>query len=185
MRRAMTCALAAAALMSAVVAPSVGAATAKPTTYVVVYKEGATLQQGRAAVKAAGGTVLKETKAIGVASVTSSNPRFIADVAAQRALVGAARNEPIGFAPGAHPKRYDVEKETGGLTGATAGATARNGAAAAAIAGDPLSPLQWDMRMIPATPEGSYAVQQGSHDVLVGVMDTGIDGSHPDIAANF
>jgi subtilisin family serine protease len=39
--------------------------------------------------------------------------------------------------------------------------------------------------MIHATPEGSYAVQQGSHDVLVGVMDTGIDGSHPDIAANF
>jgi len=45
--------------------------------------------------------------------------------------------------------------------------------------------LQWDMRMIHATVDGSYAVNQGSKDVLVGVMDTGIDGSHPDIAPNF
>src|SRR3954447_957984 len=41
------------------------------------------------------------------------------------------------------------------------------------------------MQMIHATPEGSYAVNQGSKGVLVGVMDTGVDGSHPDIAPNF
>ena len=39
--------------------------------------------------------------------------------------------------------------------------------------------------MIGATPEGSYAAQQGSKDVIVAVIDTGIDGSHPDIAPNF
>ena len=39
--------------------------------------------------------------------------------------------------------------------------------------------------MIDATPDGSYAVQQGSKDVIVAVIDTGIDGSHPDIAPNF
>jgi hypothetical protein len=44
---------------------------------------------------------------------------------------------------------------------------------------------QWDMRMIGATPDGSYGVQQGSHAVRVGIIDTGIDGSHPDVAPNF
>jgi subtilisin family serine protease len=41
------------------------------------------------------------------------------------------------------------------------------------------------MQLIGATPTGSYAHDQGSHAVRVGVMDTGVDGKHPDIAANF
>ena len=39
--------------------------------------------------------------------------------------------------------------------------------------------------MIHATADGSYARQQGRQDVLVGIIDTGVDGSHPDIAPNF
>jgi lantibiotic leader peptide-processing serine protease len=39
--------------------------------------------------------------------------------------------------------------------------------------------------MMGATPDGSYGVQQGSHAVRVGIIDTGIDGSHPDVAPNF
>jgi subtilisin family serine protease len=53
------------------------------------------------------------------------------------------------------------------------------------VTDDPLAELQWDMQMIHATSDGSYAVTQGTHDVRVGVIDTGIDGSHPDIAPNF
>ncbi len=41
------------------------------------------------------------------------------------------------------------------------------------------------MRQIGATPQGSYAVNRGSKKVLVGVIDTGVDGTHPDIAPNF
>ena len=41
------------------------------------------------------------------------------------------------------------------------------------------------MRQIGATSTGSYAVQPGNQGVLVGVIDTGIDGTHPDIAPNF
>jgi subtilisin family serine protease len=41
------------------------------------------------------------------------------------------------------------------------------------------------MKLIGATPGGSYARQQGSHAVRVGIIDTGVDGNHPDIAPNF
>ena len=39
--------------------------------------------------------------------------------------------------------------------------------------------------MIHATANGSYKEQPGSKRVLVGILDTGIDGNHPDIAPNF
>ena len=39
--------------------------------------------------------------------------------------------------------------------------------------------------MIGATPSGSYAKAPGTHQVRVGILDTGVDGSHPDIAPNF
>ena len=61
----------------------------------------------------------------------------------------------------------------------------RQVAPANAAAGEPLANLQWDMKMIGATPDGSYAVNPGNKGVLVGIIDTGIDGTHPDIAPNF
>ncbi len=51
------------------------------------------------------------------------------------------------------------------------------------IGPEPLSPCQWDMRAIGATPAGSYAVNRGA-GVRVGVMDTGIDLTHGDIMPN-
>ena len=48
--------------------------------------------------------------------------------------------------------------------------------------GDPLSGLQWDMRQIHA-PE-AHAITGGSPEVLVGDIDTGLDYTHPDLAAN-
>ena len=63
--------------------------------------------------------------------------------------------------------------------------TARRSKAAAVPAPEPLANRQWDMRQIGATPTGSYARQPGKRTVLVGVIDTGIDGSHPDVAPNF
>jgi subtilisin family serine protease len=41
------------------------------------------------------------------------------------------------------------------------------------------------MRMLGATPDGSYRIERGNHTVVVGIIDTGVDGRHPDIAPNF
>jgi lantibiotic leader peptide-processing serine protease len=49
----------------------------------------------------------------------------------------------------------------------------------------PFADKQWDMRMIDATPSGSYRVDQGRAGVLVGIIDSGIDGNHPDLRDNF
>lgn len=51
------------------------------------------------------------------------------------------------------------------------------------IGPEPLSPCQWDMRAISATPTGSYAVNRGK-GARVGVMDTGIDLTNTDIMPN-
>ena len=57
--------------------------------------------------------------------------------------------------------------------------------AATAVTAEPLAGLQWDMAQIHATAEGSYRVQPGNRGVRVGILDTGVDGTHPDIAPNF
>jgi lantibiotic leader peptide-processing serine protease len=124
--------------------------------------------------------VIAENRAVGLATVRSANPQFLASANSEAALVGAARNRPVGFAPtDSQPPRYDVEREEGIAAGRA------QGGASGAAAGDALSGLQWDMRQIRATVDGSYSVQRGSHDVRVGIIDTGIDGSHPDLARNF
>src|SRR3954454_9900363 len=185
MRRAMLAALVVAAASAVFMVPSVGAEAGTETTYVVVYDAGASPAAARAAVAAAGGRIVREQKAIGVASVVSSNRRFAAEVSAAKAVYGAARNRPIGYAPPtARPKRFQLESERGGALGTSRAARARS-SQAPEVAGDPLTGLQWDMQMIHATPDGSYAEQKGTPEVAVGVMDTGIDGSHPDIAPNF
>jgi lantibiotic leader peptide-processing serine protease len=49
--------------------------------------------------------------------------------------------------------------------------------------GEPLGACQWDMALINASDSGSYALATGK-GVKVGMIDTGIDFDHPDIAPN-
>jgi len=147
--------------------------------YVVQYEHGASLAEGRAAVRAAGGRVVDELSAIGVAKVTSRNGRFILDAAAQDALAGVARNRVIGYSDPALREKVDEVEALG------AARSARSARVAVTAAAEPLADLQWGMDMIGATADGSHAVQPGRPEVLVGIIDTGIDGSHPDIAPSF
>jgi subtilisin family serine protease len=164
---------------------------APSSSYLVLYKNGTSLASARLAVRAAGGTLVRENRRVGVATATSSSPTFAADLLRQGVVAGVARNKPVGYnAPALRQKRL-AERLTAAERATVR--TLRSGAAAPAAkpptpappAADPLAGLQWDMAMIHATPAGSYGVTQGDPRVLVGVLDTGIDGSHPDIAPNF
>ena len=162
-------------------------ATADQSTqrdYVVVYKQGASAQDARTAIAAAGGRIVSENADIGVATVRSTDASFEDRAAQQGALEGAAPEQPIGQAPpDAVVKRDAIEKSGGDKPGK--GPKAPKVSRQGRVTPDPLAGLQWDMQQIGATADGSYKRQQGSHDVRVGIMDTGIDGSHPDIAPNF
>jgi subtilisin family serine protease len=170
-------------LTLALAAATATADSGKTREYVVVYDQGATAAQGRDAVKAAGGTVVSDNAAIGVATVKSKRSDFIALADRQSALDGAAANDAIGRAPQERQAKWSAIEKVRAQGKAAKPAKARK--ATKGIAPEPLAGQQWDMKMIGATPDGSYARQQGSHAVRVGVIDTGIEGSHPDIAPNF
>src|SRR5690348_11191629 len=153
-------------------------ATADQSTqrdYVVVYKQGVNAQDARSAIAAAGGRIVSENADIGVATVRSTDATFEDRAAQQGALEGAAPEQPIGHAqPDSVKKREAVERPGGDQRGK--GPKAPKAKKSGKVTPDPLAGLQWDMQQIGATADGSYKRQQGSHDVRVGVMDTGIDG---------
>lgn len=166
-------------------APSAAAPerVARADGYIVLYQSEASLAAARMAVRAAGGMLVRENHRIGVATATSVNPRFAADLMRQAAIAGVARDKPVSrTAPARRIKRDVVEYLTAAERKSARRAIARRSAAPAA---EPLAALQWDMAMIHATADGSYAAQPGDQRVLVGILDTGVDGTHPDIAPNF
>jgi subtilisin family serine protease len=162
---------------------SAGAASAQSTTreFLVLYKAGASPAAARAAIKAAGGTVVRENTAVGLATVRTSAAGFKQAVARQSAIAGVAGNRAIGVSPkggSVKAKKDAVETEARGARGVAKRAKHAPNA-------DPLAGLQWDMAQIDATTDGSYRVERGDRRVRVGIMDTGVDGAHPDIARNF
>jgi subtilisin family serine protease len=161
---------------AALVVPTAQAAKGKGkrTTYLVLYKKGTSIKAAHRAIRRSGGRIISENRKVGIALVSTRAKRFKTRAGRSASVAGVARNRSIGRS---HPKRTFERIRDG------------RGAAARRVPpvsdGDPFTPLQWDMQLIDATPTGSYRYEQGSRAVRVGVIDTGIDGSHPDIAPNF
>lgn len=154
--------------------------------YVVLYAAGVAPSAARAAITAAGGRIIHENTAIGLATVrtTRHDGFFLRAVRRDPALAGATINVPLGRVPVA---TLDERGTTDGTREVEPGTQPNGGAAndTPQTGTDPLGTLQWDMRAIGATADGAHATQSGDSRVLVGVIDSGIDGSHPDIAPNF
>src|SRR4051812_7221982 len=183
--------LAVSAVAALLVSTSAGAAarqSAAEQEFVVVYAEGVSAQAAHAAVASAGGTIVKENAEVGVATVRSGNGHFVADATAAPAIDGAAHNQVIGAVPdraaaAGQAKKFDPAQAD--LQAATASrGSGHHPGPGGRRREEPLAGLQWDMKQIGATARGSYRHEQG-RGVRVGIIDTGVDGTHPDIAPNF
>ena len=128
------------------------------------------------AIAAAGGTVVISYDQIGVIVVHSQNPEFAKTIRTVRGVVsaGATRTAPLSV-------QTDTSVDEGGQS--LSAAEAQAAAAQATDGQDPLEPLQWDLPAIKA--DKAHEKTLGSSKVTVGVIDTGVDDTHPDLAPNF
>ena len=134
----------------------------------------------RAIVKA-DGTVVQAWPQIGVVVAHSTNGDFRSDVlagadGARVESVGATRTVPVSEgAPGVGGTTAYTEDKPHG-PGRTF-----DGSIVGATVADPREGEQWDMAMIKA--DQAHAVTDGRKGVVVGVLDSGVDVAHPDLAA--
>jgi subtilisin family serine protease len=148
-----------------------GAGATATSTYLVVYKGSSVPAGAASSIQQAGGSVVYSYDKIGVVVASSSDPSFASNALMDSSVAGASAT--AGFATS-----LDSIEGSGG-TGDGA-APVQTGTPAAGS--DPLSGLQWDMAQI-HDPE-ARAVNGGSPSILVGDIDTGLDYTHPDLAAN-
>ncbi|MFI5704317.1 S8 family peptidase [Streptomyces xanthochromogenes] len=158
------------------VAPKAAATAGPELSYIVNVRPG----QGNSArvqraVAQAGGSVLQAYDRIGVLVVHSANADFAKTIRKVRGVdsAGATRTAPL-------PAQSTTD------VGSPKHLTAEDLKAASAKAApgeDPLEPLQWDLKAIKA--DKAHEKTLGSSKVTVGVIDTGVDDTHPDIAPNF
>jgi len=162
--------------VTALLGAPVTALGGEQSTYVVVAERGASTNDAVGAIRAAGGTVVSRNDAIGTLKVTASSANFIETVSASAAIYAATGERPIGRIPDAQPvKAPDAEVET--IHEGSPGGP-RHGGSTADM--DPLDPLAWGLSMVRS--DLAREVNAGDARVLVGILDSGIDASHPDLA---
>ncbi len=150
------------------------AQAAGSTEYVISYQGDASA--AASAVTGAGGQVIDVNEDVGIALVTSDDAGFLAAVQATDAVTAAARNHSVGTSRLGQPHRFAEERPS------AADRTAAVAAAAPAGSTEPFTDRQWDMDQIDAPEAHATATGDG---VTVGIIDTGVDATHPDLAPNF
>ena len=159
------------AIMFSVGAQAAPARAGTMQTYIVLYKQQAVPSNAASVIANAGGTLVYSYSAIGVVIARSDNSSFRANLLRDKRVEGVSSTASFAVRVGGNL----VEEES--LEALTA-----EQLNASPIDDEPLGYLQWDMRQI-HVPE-AHAITTGSPSVLVGDLDTGLDWSHPDLAAN-
>jgi subtilisin family serine protease len=172
--------LAGAAVANGQDAPASSKKDGEKLSYVVnTAADAGTIKRVKKEIAKADGKVVTAYEKIGVIVAHSSNAEFGDKMRAVKGVdtAGATRTAPLkaaGTTDVGKPKYLKVPKSA---TGADARAKAQ------AEGKEPLESLQWDKRAIKA--DKASKVNEGSKDVTVGVIDTGVDDTHPDLKANF
>lgn len=154
-----------AALMGSAAVSTSAQAAGPDSSYLVLAPQGTSTAKALGRVTAAGGTVVADYRQIGVLVVRSTNPAF-SSAATGPGVESVASTTGLGTA-------LDDDTTVGTVTSGTVKATGDP-------TGEPLFGSQWDMTQIDV-PE-AHAVTTGSSDVVVGVLDSGISSTHPDLA---
>ncbi|MGV9267720.1 S8 family peptidase [Kitasatospora sp. NPDC003701] len=165
-------ALAAAGALALPAGTAVAATGAEPTTgpllsYVVnTQANHGQVQKVEKAVTTLGGSVVYSYEQIGVVIARSTDTQFAAKLRKAKGVqsVGTSRTKGI---TAAETQKAEVAAEP--VTAAAAGE-------------EPYWANQWDMRQIGV--DKAHKLSLGSRNVTVGVLDSGIDGTHEDLAAN-
>ncbi|MEV0156738.1 S8 family serine peptidase [Micromonospora sp. NPDC050686] len=141
------------------------AAVGPDTTFLVLAPQGGKTDKAAARVAAAKGTVVASYDQIGVLVARSTNPNFATQVAGA-GVESVASTAGLGTAL---DEGETVEVSAADVAAATGDPTK-----------EPMYGQQWDMDMI-HVPQ-AHAVNAGSPNVVVGVLDSGISSTHPDLA---
>jgi lantibiotic leader peptide-processing serine protease len=136
--------------------------------YLVLYKGQAVPSDAASTISKAGGTLVYAYNQIGVAIARSDSTSFRDNLLKDSRIENASPT--AGFATQLPNEQAD------------AGGPPDAGLPSSPASEDPLFPLQWDMRQINA--DDAHAITGGSPSALVGDIDTGLDYTHPDLAAN-
>ncbi|MBH1936451.1 S8 family serine peptidase [Streptomyces sp. AV19] len=171
---------------------SAAAPAAKPTvktdgpllSYVVnTATERGTLDAVKKSVRQNGGSIVESYDKIGVIVAHSANPDFARTLRAVPGVQSAGATRTAPLTPAAttdvgKPQKLKLPKSY-----AAAAAKAAKSGKGGKNAQEPLESLQWDLPAIKA--DKAAKVNPGSRKVTVGVIDTGVDDTHPDLAPNF
>ena len=167
-RRTVLAGCTAAAAVAALVglAPASSADTTGPdTSYLVLAPQGQSTALAAGRVAAAGGAVVAAYDQIGVLVARSTNTAFDTAVVG-RGVESVASTDGLGTT-----LIHDEIVETVDSAAVEA---------AGDPTGEPLWSSQWDMAQIDVP--AAHAVTTGDPSIVVGVLDSGIDATHPDLA---
>ncbi|WP_435200536.1 S8 family serine peptidase [Janibacter sp. GS2] len=154
-------------------------ASGERTSYVVLADRGGSATALATRLKAKGAIVTSVNDKVGMVTVTSTDARFAQQARAMKGVFGAADEGVVGRSPSAPAKRKDAVERPDLAAGPSKG----KGHGKGTKGPDPLDEKLWGMDMIEAP--AAQKIESGDKRVKVGIIDTGVDGSHPDIAPNF